>query len=84
MPPTITIPPEDVAVEVGQTASFHCLAVGIPTPSVEWFFKATSLSKRSNLTVGNVDRTRAGSYACFVSNEAGTADAVAKLNIFGK
>ena len=84
VPPTITVPPEDVAVEIGQTASFHCSAVGIPTPKVEWFFETTSLSEGSDLSVGSVDRSRRGTYVCFVSSEAGTATALAKLIIFGK
>ena len=85
VPPTITVPPEDVAVEVGQTASFHCAAVGIPTPKVEWFLGTTKISEGSTLTVEDVRVARgAGTYVCLVSSEAGRVSALAKLIVYGK
>lgn len=82
MPPTITVPPEDVAVEVGQTASFHCVAVGIPSPTVKWFFGTTEVSEGNTLNVENA--ARGGTYVCLASNDADSADALAKLIVFGK
>ena len=77
----ITVPPVDVAVEVGQRAAFHCAAVGIPTPTVEWFLGTTKISEGSDLRIEAAER--GGTYVCFVSNEAGTANALAKLVVFG-
>jgi hypothetical protein len=79
------VPPEDVAVEIGQSASFHCAAVGIPTPTVEWFLGTTKISEGSTLIVEDVSQARGGStYVCLVSSEAGRVDALAKLIVFGK
>lgn len=83
VPPTITVPPEDVAVEVGQTATFQCAAVGIPAPTVEWFFgTAEKVSDGMTISVENVDK--GGTYVCLVTSEAGTASALAKLIVYGK
>ena len=85
VPPTITVPPEDVAVEVGQSASFHCAAVGIPTPTIEWFLGTTKVSEGSTLTIEDVSLARGGStYVCLVSSEAGRVSSLAKLIVFGK
>lgn len=78
------MPPEDIAVEVGQSASFQCAAVGIPTPTVEWFFGTTKISEGSTLMVEDVSLARGGStYVCLVSSEAGRVSALAKLMVFG-
>ena len=84
VPPTITVPPEDIAVEVGETASLHCAAVGIPTPTVEWFLGTTKISEGSTLTIESVNVARGGTYVCLVSSEAGMATALAKLIVFGE
>ena len=81
----ITVPPEDMAVEVGQSASFHCAAVGIPMPTIEWYLGTTKVSEGSTLTVEDVSLARGGStYVCLVSSEAGRVSALAKLIVFGK
>ena len=82
VPPTITVPPEDVATEIGQTATFQCAAVGIPAPTVEWFFGTEKVSDGPTISVDNVDQ--GGTYVCLVTSEAGTDTALAKLIVYGK
>lgn len=69
-------------MEVGQPASFQCAAVGIPTPKVEWFQETEKISEGMILNIESV--SRGGTYVCLVTNEAGSANALAKLNVFGK
>ena len=72
-------------MEVDQTATFHCAAVGIPAPKVEWFLETTKVSEGSTLTIEDVSLVRGGStYVCLVSSEAGSVSALAKLIVFGK
>ena len=51
---------------------------------MEWFFGTTKISEGSTLSIENIDRSNGGTYVCFVSSEAGSATALAKLNVFGK
>ena len=36
VPPVITIPPQDAAVELGRNVQFSCFASGVPAPTIQW------------------------------------------------
>ena len=77
--------PVDVAVQVGQSATFHCPAAGIPSPTVEWFLETTKVAEGPTLTVEDSRLTRGGStYVCLVSSTVGRVSALAELMVFGK
>ena len=84
MRPTIISLPQDIAIEKGSKASFTCSAVGIPTPTVEWFVGTQRVGKGSVFTITDVDSSKAGTYTCGVSNIAGSTTASATLVVFGK
>ena len=41
MPPVITVPPVNTAAQEGERVSLTCRAVGVPDPTIEWFFRDT-------------------------------------------
>jgi hypothetical protein len=72
--PVIVTQPMDQTVKVGSNATFSVNALGVPTPSYQWFFNnipipgaSTGLLVRSNAQPGN-----AGNYFVNVSNTVGS------------
>ena len=84
VPPVITVPPEDTAVEEGSEATFTCFATGTPRPRIQWLFNGEVIEEGSRLTVASVDDTNSGTYTCEATNVAGVASATATLAVFGK
>lgn len=84
--PTITNPPEDTVVKVGETATFKCVGSGIPTPVVKWYNELGNLiTTGTTLTRENVQSTgRNPTFVCIVSSDAGTAEKVVKLTVYGE
>ena len=44
--PVITVPPKDQAAKKGETVVFTCMAIGIPEPKIEWYFRDTQKVER--------------------------------------
>ena len=84
--PTITNPPEDAVVKVGETATFRCMGSGIPTPTVKWYDElGILLTTGTTLTRENVQSTgRNPTFICIVSSDAGMVQRVVKLTVYGK
>ena len=82
----ITIPPEDVIVNVGETATFRCVGSGIPTPTVKWYNEASSLiTEGTTLTVENVQAARRNPiYICVVSSGTESVTKNAQLITYGE
>ena len=64
----------------GTTATFSVLASGTPPPNYQWRFNSTNLTDgaringatSTNLTIGNVQSSDAGSYTAVITNVAGS------------
>ena len=84
--PTISNPPEDAVVKVGETATFRCVGSGIPIPRVEWYDeRGNLLAIGTTLTRENVQSTgRNPTFICIVSSDAGRAERAVKLTVYGK
>ena len=86
---TIISPPEDLAVAIGENATFTCVASGNRPPDVQWFQMSnnslTLLDSESETTINdtvsstllinNVIEDDFGSYFCMASNEFSIARA---------
>jgi rhamnogalacturonyl hydrolase YesR/predicted secreted protein len=83
--PTISTPPSNLTVTVGQSANFTVQASGNPSPSFQWQLNGANLTNSSrisgatsaNLSVTNAQLSDAGNYAVLVSNLAGNATTTA-------
>ena len=85
----IISPPEDLAVAIGENATFTCVASGNRPPDVQWFQRSnnslTSIDSEfettindtvsSTLLINNVMENDFGSYFCMASNELSIARA---------
>ncbi|KAJ8016910.1 hypothetical protein DPEC_G00012250 [Dallia pectoralis] len=82
-PPTVTSPPEEsIQVARGETVTFSCLAVGVPTPIITWRLNwghipvsgrisMTSENGRGTLTIRDVKEADQGAYTCEAINAKG-------------
>ena len=84
VPPVITVPPEDTAVEEGTEANFTCFAIGTPQPRIQWLFNGEVIEEGSRLTVASVDNAEQNIYTCEATNVAGEASAPVILAVFGR
>ena len=82
--PTITVPPNNVATQVGQSATFSCFAIGTPRPIIRWVHRGQEVGGGSTLVISDVNVGDQGRYTCRVNNSAGVAMATANLTVFGK
>ena len=75
-PPSITQQPASLTLNQGQAATFSVTAKGVPTPSYQWRFNATTQDGETNasLTIPAVQPTDAGAYSVVVSNSEGTTN----------
>uniref|UniRef100_A0A4X2MBM1 Basement membrane-specific heparan sulfate proteoglycan core protein n=1 Tax=Vombatus ursinus TaxID=29139 RepID=A0A4X2MBM1_VOMUR len=83
MPPQVVTPPqESVQVSRGQTVTFTCVAIGVPTPIINWRLnwghipshprvKVTSEGGRGTLTIQDVKEGDQGAYTCEAMNSRG-------------
>ncbi|MFM2294112.1 MAG: hypothetical protein RLZZ350_525, partial [Verrucomicrobiota bacterium] len=73
-PPSITQPPVNLTVAVGQTATFTVVAGG-PQLVYQWFFASNPLpgQRAATLTIANAQAGNAGNYYVVVANGAGAA-----------
>ncbi|MBI2946819.1 MAG: immunoglobulin domain-containing protein [Verrucomicrobia bacterium] len=82
--PTITEPPRDQMVNVGETVKFSVTATGTAPLAYAWQFNGSTLSGEitHTLTLTNVQTSNAGNYTVAVTNEGGQAlSAPAKLTV---
>ncbi|XP_078144123.1 basement membrane-specific heparan sulfate proteoglycan core protein [Centroberyx gerrardi] len=82
-PPSVTSPPEEsIQAERGQTVTFTCQAVGVPTPIITWRLNwghipvsgrisMTSENGRGTLTIRDVKEADQGAYTCEAINAKG-------------
>ncbi|XP_045065409.1 basement membrane-specific heparan sulfate proteoglycan core protein-like isoform X4 [Coregonus clupeaformis] len=82
-PPTVTSPPEEsIEAERGETVTFSCVAVGVPTPIITWRLNwghipisgrisMTSENGRGSLTIRDVKEADQGAYTCEAINAKG-------------
>ncbi|XP_035236655.1 basement membrane-specific heparan sulfate proteoglycan core protein-like isoform X3 [Anguilla anguilla] len=87
-PPSVTSPPEEsVKAQRGQTVTFTCTAVGVPTPIITWRLNwghiptssritVTSENGRGTLTIRDVKEGDQGAYTCEAINAKGMVFAV--------
>ncbi|XP_034151976.1 basement membrane-specific heparan sulfate proteoglycan core protein isoform X5 [Esox lucius] len=82
-PPTVTSPPEEsIQLARGETVTFTCVAVGVPTPIITWRLNwghipvsgrisMTSEYGRGTLTIRDVKEADQGAYTCEAINAKG-------------
>ncbi|XP_061114862.1 basement membrane-specific heparan sulfate proteoglycan core protein-like isoform X3 [Conger conger] len=87
-PPLVTSPPEEsVKAQRGQTVTFTCTAVGVPTPIITWRLNwghiptssritVTNNNGRGTLTIRDVKEGDQGAYTCEAINAKGMVFAV--------
>jgi pectin methylesterase-like acyl-CoA thioesterase len=83
IPPGITTQPTSLVVTNTQTASFTVVATGVPAPTYQWRKNGAAILSTANPTATNATFTIASTspgdiatYACTVSNPAGTTNTV--------
>ncbi|KAG5835509.1 hypothetical protein ANANG_G00244770 [Anguilla anguilla] len=95
-PPVVTNPPEEmITVPRGETATFTCVAVGVPTPMITWRLNwghipsssrisMTSENGQGTLVIRDVKDADQGAYTCEAINAKGMVfgipDGVLSLN----
>ncbi|KAA0707146.1 Basement membrane-specific heparan sulfate proteoglycan core protein [Triplophysa tibetana] len=87
-PPTVTVPPEEsITVSRGETVTFTCTAIGVPTPIITWRLnwghlptnnRVTMISEngRGKLTIRDVKEGDQGAYTCEAINAKGLVFAI--------
>ncbi|KAM5269990.1 basement membrane-specific heparan sulfate proteoglycan core protein isoform 4-T4 [Hipposideros larvatus] len=83
MPPQVVTPPQElIQASRGQTVTFTCVAIGVPTPIINWRLNwghipshprvtVTSEGGRSTLTIRDVKEADQGAYTCEAMNARG-------------
>ncbi|XP_073089464.1 basement membrane-specific heparan sulfate proteoglycan core protein isoform X4 [Manis javanica] len=83
MPPQVVTPPQEVIqASRGQTVTFTCVAIGVPTPIINWRLNwghipshprvtVTSEGGRGTLTIRDVKEADQGAYTCEAMNARG-------------
>uniref|UniRef100_A0A673TRL3 Basement membrane-specific heparan sulfate proteoglycan core protein n=1 Tax=Suricata suricatta TaxID=37032 RepID=A0A673TRL3_SURSU len=83
MPPKVVTPPqESIQASRGQTVTFTCVAIGVPTPVINWRLNwghipshprvtVTSEGGQSTLTIRDVKEADQGAYTCEAMNAQG-------------
>jgi hypothetical protein len=73
-PPAITSQPTSASAVPGGSATFSVTVSGTAPLSYQWLFDGTVIpgATASTYTISSIQTNNAGSYACFVSNSAGS------------
>ncbi|XP_059546876.1 basement membrane-specific heparan sulfate proteoglycan core protein isoform X6 [Myotis daubentonii] len=83
MPPQVVTPPQElIQASRGQTVTFTCVAIGVPTPIINWRLNwghipshtrvtVTSEGGRGTLTIRDVKEADQGAYTCEAMNAQG-------------
>ncbi len=82
-PPIITVPPTNLVVAAGSSATFSVTATGVPSVGYQWYFDGTNLpgATSSTFTIPSVSATNLGIYTVFVTNVLCEASASAGLGM---
>lgn len=72
--PAIILRPKDVAVNLGENATFTCNANGVLRPLIVWTKSGEDkiYSQNENLTILRVKQTDEGKYRCEVTDDKGS------------
>ncbi len=81
--PSITTPPADQTITAGANASFTVAATGTAPLSFQWQWNGADILNATNTTFSltSVTASQAGSYACVVTNLAGSATGTGSLTV---
>jgi autotransporter-associated beta strand protein len=82
--PVITPQPTNVTVNVGDTAVFTSGAIGVPTPTLQWYKNNVAISGQTGntLTIPNAQGANIANYLVIASNAAGSVtSSVVKLTV---
>lgn len=99
--PFFSVPPsldgagstEEVTVVRGNTASFICIADGMPRPTITWLRNGAAMPKDAHLSILNQNSTlhisharvnHTGRYTCTAHNQAGDASRHFSLKVLGE
>lgn len=79
VPPSILMPPQNVSVLEGQTATLSLVVTGTPPFAFQWYFDGVLLPEATNLslTLSNVTLANAGSYFVRVTSPFGATNSPA-------
>lgn len=71
--PEITLQPQSISINEGQSTSLNVVVQENPTPSYQWYFNGSVISgaNSATLNLNNIQRQQAGSYFVIVTNSAG-------------
>ena len=78
---TVTVSPNSALVNQTDNVTFTCGSLGGPGNTFEWSFNGQTISGAtdSSLTISNVTASDEGTYACEVTNSAGSGSDAATL-----
>lgn len=93
--PEITLKPEDVKIQEGESAQFVCKVKGQPTPEITWYlddqpienddiYKVITEEGESTLVLPEAFPEDAGIYTVKAVNEVGTVESTVVLNVTGE
>ena len=82
--PTITVPPQSIAVAMGMEGRFTCFAIGFPAPEIEWVFQGSVVGRGTELLISEATESTMGLYTCSAVNLGGVTNQTAHLFTFGK
>jgi len=90
--PIIIRPPEAVIAEVNSSIMLTCVSVGVPPPSVTFYFNDEEMKNDERIvidkhivTIDQVDKNDDGVYRCSATNVAGSVESNrVRVIIFGQ
>ena len=100
VPPEITIPPRNLAINAGDTLNLTCYSTGVPDPEHQWSLISDTLENgfvvlpsqdapgfavtKNQITLPDFSVEYEGSYSCNASNVVGYDEARGDVIIHGK
>ena len=91
VPPEITFLTQDQTIEAGMSATFICLARGVPSPTLSWLQEDTLLTVQGRFRpsgtafmISNVEEGDTSNYTCRANNTAGVDEETRRLIVFGE
>ncbi|ELT91389.1 hypothetical protein CAPTEDRAFT_220775 [Capitella teleta] len=87
-PPSIRIPPLDVASPVGSSVTLQCLTKGRPRVKTEWLHNGVRVQDSASISVSDtmltlnaLEMSQSGAYQCFARNALGTTYATSRIQV---
>ena len=83
VPPTFTTSPTNLTVNAGDTANFYAVAIGVPTPTLQWYKNKALMGGQTSspLSIANAHGSDIATYSVVASNAAGSATNSATLTV---